>query len=73
MLEEKEYATRGHRLMLEEKEYATKGHGVMLEEKEYTTEAAAECWKRRNTQQRPWCNARKVGIHNRGRGVMLEK
>ena len=29
--------------------------------------------KRRNTQQRPWCNARKVGIHNRGHCVMLEE
>ena len=45
MLEEKEYATRGHRLMLEEKEYAT---------------------------TRPRRNARREGIHNRGR-VMLEE
>ena len=45
----------------------------MLEKKEYTTEAAALCWKRRNTQQRPWRNARREGIHNRGHSVMLEE
>ena len=59
--------------MLEEKEYATKGHGVMLEEKEYTTRGRGIMQKRRNTQQRPWRNARREGIHNRGRGVMLEE